>query len=166
MTLMTQKITLIAVLVIAGTGPTEKLGAECRPNPGRVAVIGGVYVAGETVALAARHADWWTPPRQSFHFIWSGSPSKGQDGLLHGAIAYQVSQLAALGWDWACVSRTTSGWLGAITGIAVGLPKELGDGLHQNGFSGPDMLWTAAGALLPALHRQFPGTAVVSLKVF
>jgi hypothetical protein len=113
-----------------------------------------------------RHRDWWEPPNRSFHFVWSGSPSKGQDGMLHLAIAYQASQLAALGWDWACFSPRTAGWLGALTGIAAGIPKELGDGFHQNGFSGPDMLWTAGGALLPAAHRQWPASRTVALKVF
>jgi hypothetical protein len=146
--------------------PTS-MRAQCTSlRAGRAAIIGGVFVAGEMAALAIRHSDWWNPPHRSFHFIWSGSPSKGQDGLLHGAIAYQVSQLAALSWDWACVPSVSSGWLGAAIGVAVALPKELGDGIHQNGFSGPDMLWTAAGALLPALHRQWPASQALQLKVF
>src|SRR6185503_273583 len=106
--------------------PTTIRATECTGvRAGRVAVIGGAFVAGEAAALAIRHADWWHPPRRSFHFIWGGSPSKGQDGLLHGAIAYQISQLGALTWDWACVPSVAAGWLGAALGVAVAVPKEL-----------------------------------------
>ena len=145
--------TLLLFLTLPGTSQAQ-CGNSIRV--GGVALILGGYAGGEIAVLALRHREWWTPPRQSFHFIWGGSPSKSQDGLLHASVAYQASQVATLAWDWACVSPKTAGWLGAITGLAVGIPKEIGDGLHQNGFSGPDMMWTAAGALLPAVHRQWP----------
>ena len=156
-----------ALLAFLAVGATATGAQPCSRTSGpRVAALAAGLVAAEAAAITIRHSDWWEPPRRSFHFIWSGSPSKGQDGMLHMAIAYQASQLATLGWDWACISHKTAGWLGAITGIAVGIPKEVGDGFHQNGFSGPDMLWTSAGALLPALHRQWPATRAVALKVF
>ena len=141
--------------------------AQCHSvKGGRVAVIAGAYVVSEVVAIGARHSDWWEPPPRSLHFTWGGSASKDQDGLLHGTIAYQASQVAALSFDWACVSREASGWLGGAMGLAIALPKEIGDGLHQNGFSGQDMSWTVAGALLPAFHRQWPATQFVEVKVF
>jgi hypothetical protein len=60
----------------------------------------------------------------------------------------------------------TAGWLGALTSVAMGLPKELGDGLHENGFSGTDFAWSVAGATLPALHRQWPTSRVVQVKAW
>jgi hypothetical protein len=52
-------------------------------------------------------------------------------------------------------------------GIAFSLPKEIGDGFQADkGFSAPDMLWSTAGAVLPAIHRSWPASEAVSLKVF
>lgn len=155
---------LTALAIIAWSAPAT---AECPASRGpRAAVILGTYALGETAAIALRHNDWWQPPRRSFHTIWGGSPSKGQDGLLHAAITYQATQLAGIAWRWACVSEPAAAWLGAATGFALGLPKEIGDGLHQNGFSGTDMMWTAFGAVVPALHRTWAPSRIAQLKVF
>ncbi|MBI4421198.1 MAG: hypothetical protein HY560_10260 [Gemmatimonadetes bacterium] len=155
---------LLAVLFLCGGA--SRLAAECAGvKGGRVGIIAGGYLLGETVALATQHREWWPNPSRSWHFIWAGSPSKGQDALLHGWVAYQASQVAALAWDWACLSRSAAGWLGAATGVAIAIPKEIGDAFH-NGFSGPDLLWTGLGASVPALHRAVPAARVVQLKLF
>jgi hypothetical protein len=160
-----RRTTLVATAFIAIAGGTA--AADCPASRGaRTAVIGATYVVGELGALAIRHNDWWHPPARSFHFEWGGSPSKGQDALLHASISYQASQVADIAWRWACVREPTAAWLAAATAFAVGLPKELGDGLHQNGFSGTDMMWTAIGALVPALHRTWAPSRVARLKVF
>lgn len=141
--------------------------AECPASRvPRASLIVGTYAVGEAAALALRHSDWWHPPGRSFHIVWGGSPSKGQDGLLHAAITYQATQIADFAWRWACVPAPTAAWLAAATGFALALPKEIGDGLHQNGFSGTDMAWTAAGAIVPALHRTWAPSRAVRLKVF
>ncbi len=129
----------------------------------RSLVIVGSYVAAEAAVIAARHDEWWITPTTDFYFTWDESANKAQDRLLHAELGYQVSQLGALAFDWACFSRTTAGWLGAALGFAIGLPKEIGDGFHEGrGFSVPDMLWSAGGALLPAVHRAWaPSTAIV-----
>ncbi len=163
---MTISRQLVLPVLLGLATPTVMKGQCSGVKGGRVGAIAGVFVAGEALAIGVRHNDWWTPPRRSFHVISRGSPSKGQDALLHGSISYQASQGSALAWDWACVPHTTAGWLGAALGFALGIPKEIGDGLHQNGFSIPDMTWTAAGSLLPAFHRQWPATRAVQLKVF
>lgn len=136
-------------------------------KPWRAAAVGGAFAVGEVVVVAARHGSWWSTPTTGFHVRWDASASAEQDRLLHAAVGYHVSQLAAVAFDWSCVAPETAGWLGAALAVAAGLPKELGDGLHEaQGFSVPDMAWTTAGAILPALHRQWPATRVVSLEVW
>ena len=155
------------LLVLSGAVSPARAEAPCDAiKRGRAALIGAVFVAADAGALLIRHDDWWIPPSRTFHVIWGGSPSKSQDGFLHASIAYQTSQLASLSWDWACADRATAGWLGAAMGLVVAIPKEIGDGFHQNGFSIPDMLWTTGGALVPALHRAWRPSRTVSLKGF
>lgn len=157
----------VALAALAAARPTLAQRCPEGVRPWRAAVLAGGFAAAEVAVLAIRADDWWTTPRRSFYFTSGGSPSKGQDLLLHGAIAYQVSQLGALAWDWTCVSPTAAAWLGAALGIAVGLPKEIGDGLHEDkGFSVDDVGASVAAAILPALHRTVPATRVASLKVF
>ena len=158
-----------AVVVLALFPPGEAEAQECRGlNTGRVALIAGGFTAIQGTAIALRHDSWWPNPWTGFEMVWSdASPSKGQDRLLHASIAYQISQVGALAWDWACVPHQTAGWLGAALGVAFSLPKEIGDGFQTDkGFSAPDMVWTTAGAVLPALHRSLPPSRAFSLKVF
>lgn len=133
---------------------------------GRAAAIAGAFVGIQAVTLAVQQDVWWEGRPRGLHFFWGQSNSAGQDALLHSAVTYQLSQGAALVWDWACATRREAGWLGAATGFAMGLPKELGDGIHANGFSGTDIMWAGIGAALPALHRQWPATRAVALKVW
>jgi len=141
--------------------------ADCPGSRGpRAGLMAGAYAAGETAAIVLRHDAWWRPPRRSFHASWGGSPSKEQDGLLHAAITYQATQVADIAWRWACVPAPAAAWLAAATGFALGLPKEIGDGLHQNGFSGTDLTYSALGALLPALRRTWAPARMVQLKAY
>src|SRR5437867_319488 len=89
-----------ALLVSVARAATGDCPASRGP---RTAVIGAAYVVGELGALALRHDHWWIPPARSFHLEWGGSPSKGQDALLHASISYQASQVADIAWRWACV---------------------------------------------------------------
>jgi hypothetical protein len=141
--------------------------AQCpRVAPDRAALVG---LGGPTLSAAltlARRDTWWTTPAVPFHVVWDRSASAGQDRLLHAAIAYHGAALAGQAWKWACVSDGLAGWFGAATGIAMSLPKEIGDGVHQDkGFSAPDFLWSTAGAVLAGVHRSIPPTRTVSLKV-
>ena len=157
-----------AMLVAVGAVlPVQSTAQQCNSlRSDRVLALTGVFAVAQAVTIAARHDDWWDTPSTSFHIRWDDSPNKEQDGLLHTAIAYQTSQVAALAWDWTCVERSTAGWLGALTGVAISIPKEIGDGLHEDrGFSARDMLWTLPGAALPALHRSWPASRSVQLKV-
>ena len=163
-------VLIFAVAIASLPFPRTELSAQ-RCNGvryERVALIAGGFAAVQGVGLALRHNDWWPGPSSGFTVAWDDvSASKSQDRLLHASIAYQLSQGGALAFDWACVSHKTSGWLGAALGVAFSLPKEIGDGFQEDkGFSMPDMAWTTAGALLPALHRSWPASRVVGLKAF
>ena len=154
---------IIAACGVAGA-------AQAQPCPTarakRLAVIGGLYAGAEATAMVLRHDDWWTTPRTGFYVSWDQSPSAGQDRLLHAALGYHASQAGAAAFRWACLAPVPAAWLGAAVGLAVALPKEIGDGLHQRkGFSGPDMLWTALGSALPAAHRTWPASRAFALKV-
>ena len=132
----------------------------------RVLLLAGGFVAAQTAVIATRHNDWWTTPTTSFQMVWDGSPNREQDGMLHAAFAYQTTQIATHAWEWACVSRTTATWLAVGSALAVGLPKEIGDGLHTDkGFSLRDFTWTAVGAVWPALHQTVPVTKSLLVKV-
>ncbi len=159
----------LAPFVIAAAAclcSTQAQGQCRRMAPGRAAAVGLGGPAFSTALVLARHDRWWTTPTVPFHVVWDRSASAGQDGWLHATIAYHGAFFAGQAWKWACVSEGAAGWLGAATGIAISLPKEIGDGLHQDkGFSAPDFLWSTAGAVLAGAHRSIPGTQMVSLKV-
>jgi hypothetical protein len=160
-----RSLTALALLAVA-PGP---LSGQARCSEGvvaaRVALVAGGFAAGQVAVLAIRHDDWWTTPGTAFHFTSGGSPSAGQDLLLHGLVAYETAQVGRALFDWACVSPGAAGWLGAALGIAVGLPKEIGDGLHaRKGFALDDFGVSVASALLPALHRAVPAARVVALE--
>ena len=161
---MSRNLVLTGLVITCGTA---RVAAGQCPGAGtaRLGAIAGAYAAGETAALLIRHHDWWPDSARRLNFTWGGSPSANQDGFLHASIAYQAAQGATLAFDWACMSPVAAGWLGALTGIAIALPKEVGDGFHGTGFSGSDMLATTAGAVLPALHRALPPLRAVNLKV-
>jgi hypothetical protein len=157
----------LCLLAANGTPFGEAKAQACpAPHAGRLAVIGGVYAGAEVAAIAVRGHDWWTTPGRGFYLTWDRSPSAGQDRLLHATLGYHMSQAGALAFRWACLRPVPAAWLGAALGVAVAIPKEIGDGLHQSkGFSGPDMLWTALGSVLPALHQTWPRSRGVTVKV-
>lgn len=155
-------------LLVAAGAPGREAEAQACPGAraGRLAVMGSVYAGAEVAAMAVRGDDWWTTPGRGFYLTWDHSPSAGQDRLLHAAIGYHTSQAGALAFRWACLRPVPAAWLGAALGVAVAIPKEIGDGLHQDkGFSAPDMLWTALGSALPAAHQTWPASRGVALKV-
>ncbi len=135
-------------------------------RPARLAVIGALYAGAEVTAIALEHDRWWTTPGTGFHVVWDQSPSAGQDRLLHAALAYHASQIGGAAFRWACLPPAPAAWLGAALGVAVSLPKEVGDGLHrQKGFSAPDMFWTVLGSVLPAARLSSPTARALALKV-
>ena len=156
---------ILAALLVAS--PTMTVAQGCTSvRKGRVAVIAGAYAATQLIVMAARADDWWNSPRRSFHFASTPSLNNQQDGLQHAWIGYQVSQISAFAWDSTCVGYVRAGWLGALTGVAIGLPKEIIDGFHGQGFSIRQLLWNAAGSTLPALHRAVPDSRSVLYKFF
>src|SRR5882724_10985280 len=125
---------LIVAAAAVLTFTARQARAQCEGTQGdRLALIGGAYVIGETGLILVQHKDWWPDSAVKFHFSFGGSPSANQDGFAHATVAYQAAQGATLLFDWACVSRTAAGWLGALSGVAFSLPKEIGDGLHGEG---------------------------------
>lgn len=159
----------LAVIVVAALlgVPGASWSQQCSgTKPSRVGVITGIFAVSEAAAILVRHNDWWTTPSRAFHVTWDESPNKSQDRLLHATASYHASRLGAAAWDWACVSPTAAGWLGAALGLAIALPKEIGDGFHEGkGFSAPDMLWSAGGAVLPALYRSWEPLRALVIKV-
>ncbi|MHC4711625.1 MAG: hypothetical protein ACYTA3_14835, partial [Planctomycetota bacterium] len=90
----TAMLVLLAPDALAQACPDAKLKRS-------LTIVGG-YVVLETAVIAIRRDDWWSDSTRSFHLTWQSSPSGGQDRLLHAYLSYEVSQLAALAWDWAC----------------------------------------------------------------
>lgn len=146
--------------------PAQECGSI---RPARAAALGAAYVAGEALLVIVRPADWWPGPPGPFRLNWvngGGSPAAGQDYLLHVTASYQLSQGAALAWRWACASPGAAAWLGAATAFAAGLPKKVVDGFHPAGFEVSKNLANAVGAVLPAVHQQWPATRMVALKAW
>jgi len=132
----------------------------------RAAVLGGAWAGVELVAFAAFAGSWYEQDApQGFHFNSGGSVSASQDELLHAAVAYHLVSGIARAWEWACVSPATAGRMAAATVVLLALPKEIIDGIHDDGFSITDVAYTLAGAGLGELHRTHPSTRVVALKV-
>jgi hypothetical protein len=127
-------------------------------------VAGGAAALDATTVLLF-HDRWWDTPRRDFRLIWGRSPSRGQDALLHGFVAYHTAQLGSISLRWACLSPPASAWVGAAGAVLLQLPKEIGDGFY-NGFSGTDMLWVSAGAALAAARQTWRAAAAVSLKAW
>ncbi len=158
----------IAPLALAlAIGPAGARAATCPAGQlPRLLAIGGTYGVGEAGLIAIRAHDWWPTPGASFHLVWDPSANRQQDRLLHAAFAYQAAQLGAAAFRWACLSPTAAVWMGAALGFALELPKEVGDGLHQDaGFSGPDMLAGLLGAALAAARASWSPARLVNLKV-
>ena len=158
----------VAPLALAlAVAAADAHAATCPASrPLRLVAIAGTYAAGEAALVAIQAHDWWTTPTTSFHVVWDPSANKNQDRLLHAAFAYHASQLGADVFRWACFSQPAATWLGAALGFALEIPKEIGDGLHQDeGFSGPDMLGGLLGAVLPAARATWGPARLVSLKV-
>lgn len=135
----------------------------------RAAAIAGTYVAGEAAVAALHPSDWWLGPAGSFRLSWvnaGGSPSADQDYLEHIAVSYELSQVAALAWEWACAPPVTAAWLGAATAFAVMLPKKIVDGFHATGFETSKNLANAVGSLLPVARSLWPAARTVSLKAW
>jgi hypothetical protein len=161
------RVTLLSLagLLCAGIAQGDTCPAEREV---RLAGIAGAYAVSEATVLAIRHHDWWTTPSTGFYVTWdwSETSSLSQHRLLHAAMGYHASQAGAAAFRWACLGPTPAAWLGAALGVAVNLPKEIGDGLHQDhGFSMPGMLWTALGSAVPALHQTWPVSRAFALKV-
>jgi hypothetical protein len=157
---------VLACLVVASVLASNAQAQSCpRAKPLRSTVIVGSYVAVQAVVIGVRSDDWWPEDSTtSFHFTWDQSPALGQDRLLHAYLAYQVSQVSALAFDWACFNPVAAGWLGFALGAAATLPKEIGDGFRE-GFDVPDFLAGVAGAALPAMHRTWAPTRAFLLKM-
>jgi hypothetical protein len=154
------------VLLLAPAAGIARAATCPAGRTGRLLAIGATYATGEGLLIALKHGDWWTTPTDGFHVVWDPSANREQDRLLHAEIAYQTAQVGAAVFRWACVASPGADWLGAALGVALELPKEIGDGLHQDkGFSGPDMLGAVLGALLPAAHATWAPARLVSLKV-
>ena len=154
---------ILAAMLLAA--PATSIAQGCTSiRKDRVAMIAGAYTATQLLVIAARSDDWWNSPKESFHFARTPSLNNQQDGLQHALIGYQVSQISAFAWDSTCVGYVKAGWLGALTGVMIGLPKEIGDGFHGQGFSIRQFLWNAAGSTLPALHRAVPNSRSVLFK--
>ncbi len=142
---------LLAILALLSLAPRAS-GQQCEGvRTGVVLGLIGGWVATEAVAIAARHDEWWPEPSADFELVWDASANKEQDRLLHAEVGYQLSQISALGWDQACMSHKTATW---------------GDGFQEGkGFSVPDMVAAAGGAILPALHRTWDPAQAILLKV-
>jgi len=160
-------VVFVAATVGATALGTGRLQAqECAtPSLSRSLVVAGGFVVAEAAAILIQHDNWWTTPTRSFHFGDRPSASKGQDNLLHAAVTYEASQVGHVAWRWACQSPKTAAWLGAALGFATDIPKEIGDGFYEDkGFSLSDVMWSAGGAVLPALHTTWAPSRLLQLK--
>jgi hypothetical protein len=130
----------------------------------RGGVVLGSYTVTEALVIAVRNDEWWPGQSTGFHVIWDGSVSSGQNHLLHATLAHGISEVAGRAWRWACAPAEVAGWLGAAIAFAAVVPKEIGDGFQEGfGFSALSTLWTAGGAILPALQNSSwkPARAIV-----
>ena len=138
-------LVMAVAIAVSATSPAEARARNCdRPRLARAAVIAGGYAAGETVALAARHNDWWTTPTRNFYVGWGGSPSKGQDGFLHGGIHGPLLVGAITGSYTERWNSVLAIDRGRITGIA--------DKVHLITFSEEVPFWDE----LPPLQQLVP----------
>ncbi len=145
---------LILALAVVDVSDAQECTDWSRP---RAYAVGGAYVVGVAATAAIRGDDWWRgEPTGNFKVVWDGSPALGQDYLLRAYVSYQLSQVGALAFGWACVPPRTAAWLGAGAAFVVWIPKEIGDGFHEKGFSIADITASTLGALLPALHYEMP----------
>ena len=161
-----RRCTLVITGVLA-TLPARLSAQQCEGlRPGRASSIVSAYAVSQIVTVALRSPDWWAGRDTTFHVVWDQSATGGPNHLLHAGLAYNLSQSAALAWDWACASPGAAGWLGAAIGFAFVLPKEIGDGFRRGfGFSGLSVLSSAVGAAMPAAHRTWKPSRAVVLKV-
>ncbi len=135
-----------------------------RASPERVSLVASSFAVGGIALAAVQSSEWGAGRDTSFNFIWNGSRSGGQNHLLYANLAYTFSQGATLAWEWSCLSPAAAGWLGALVGFAVLLPKEITDGFSTAGFSGLSAVSAALGAAMPAIHRSWRPLRAIAWK--
>jgi hypothetical protein len=119
-------------------------------NAKRLWIVGGAHAAfwaGSYIALdKAWYADY---PRAPFHFFNDNREWNQMDKAGHLWTTYTVSRVSGGLWRWTGLSRSSSAWLGGISGIAYQSIIEIQDGFSSEwGFSPVDMVCNVAGAAL------------------
>jgi hypothetical protein len=118
-------------------------------NQARFWSVAGVQGVGYTATLIALDRQWYRDyPRSSFHLHDDSRDWLQMDKLGHTTTAYHLSRASAQAFRWSGASRSSSAWLGAISGSAFLGAVEVLDGFSaQWGFSMADFAANKVGAI-------------------
>jgi hypothetical protein len=69
-----------------------------------------------------------------------------------------------VGFRWACLPPRTAAWLAAAIGFGAELPKQIGDGVHTEGFSVTEALWSGTAAAVVGLRASWSPANALQFK--
>lgn len=130
-----------------GYAPADTLSGTYAVPPGtetdraKLALVGGLHVAGFTGALLYLNQAWYANyPRSSFHFHNDLKDWLQMDKMGHVVSTYQISRFSSAAFGMSGVDRKTSALLGAGSGLLFISAIEILDGFSTEwGFSAGDM---------------------------
>jgi hypothetical protein len=127
---------------------TYPLYSDIEIDRTKLAIVGGLHVAGFTGAILYLNQAWYANyPRSSFHFHNDLKDWLQMDKMGHVVSTYQISRFSSAAFGMSGVNRKTSALLGAGTGLLFITAIEVLDGFSTEwGFSASDMAANIIGA--------------------
>jgi hypothetical protein len=142
---------LLLLISLMGNAQDSTMTQNSKPKTSnRIWLVAGAHAAfwaGSYIALdKAWYADY---PKAPFHFFNDNSEWNQMDKAGHLWTSYQVSRISGGLWRWTGLPRSTSAWLGGLSGVAYQSIIEIQDGFSSEwGFSPVDMVCNVTGAAL------------------
>jgi hypothetical protein len=125
-------------------------------NTTRLAVVGGIVVAGITTVHIYQMNGWWKDNRRSFHFQEDLKYGLTVDKIGHFYGASVLTFVLSKSLQWANFSERSSLWWGAGAAVLFQTYIEIEDGFSTWGFDRVDFATNVAGALYPVAQHYAP----------
>ncbi len=168
--LLAQPVPDVAPADTASSLPGDTSAAAVGPavNPTKLAIVGGITVAGFVAGYALQDNLWWKGAGGAFHFDWDHDwrYALGADKLGHFYFPYAVTTIYAQAFRWCGMDTVGSLWWAGGLALAHQTFVEVRDGFsRQWGFSWGDVTANTLGAALPVAAGYVPALQAVRVKL-